>query len=126
MCHHGANCAYRHEYRHIDQIHRYYYVNKLITKEVLHQRFPVEANLARKSDSGVKRLKIFENIQALGEKEHCKEQSPSQISEDSYQDYMERTLGSSNDGATESVEDFNENGENIELDLSLGDIPNVD
>ena len=39
---------------------------------------------------------------------------------------MERTLGSSNDGATESVEDFNENGENIELDLSLGDIPNVD
>ena len=39
---------------------------------------------------------------------------------------MERTLGSSNDSATESVEDFNENGDNIELDLSLGDIPNVD
>ena len=38
---------------------------------------------------------------------------------------MEQTLGSSNDSATES-EDFAEVIENIQLDLSLGDIPIVD
>ena len=88
---------------------------------------PTEAEKVKPSDTGVKRLRIFESIQALGEKELGKERTPSQCSDDSYQDYMERTLGSSNDEATESDKgDFADISENIELDLSLGEIPIVD
>ena len=124
FCHHGANCAYRHEYRHIDQIHRYYYVQKLISKEVVNTRCLDEANFESKSDSGERRLSIFKSIQALGEKQLGKDHSPSR-SEDSYQNFTERTLGSSN-AAESDKEDSVEMNEHMQLDLSLGEIPIVD
>ena len=124
FCHHGPNCAYRHEYRHIDQIHRYYYVQKLISKEVMYKRCLREANKESNGEPIERRLSIFRSIQALGEKELGKDQSPSR-SEDSYQDFTERTLGSSN-GTESDKEDSVEMNEPMQLDLSLGEIPNVD
>lgn len=38
---------------------------------------PTEAEKVKPSDTGVKRLRIFESIQALGEKELGKERTPS-------------------------------------------------
>ena len=85
----------------------------------------VDTDLLEQGDTGAKRLTIFDNIHALGDKEDYKERNSSKCSDSSYQDTMEQTLGSSYDGATES-EDFAEVIENIQLDLSLGDIPIVD
>ena len=85
----------------------------------------VDTDLLEQGDTGAKRLTIFENIHALGDKEDYKERNSSKCSDSSYQDTMEQTLDSSYDGATES-EDFAEVIENIQLDLSLGDIPIVD
>ena len=76
-------------------------------------------------DSTIKRLAIFEHIHALGDKVDQKERNSSQSSDASYQDLMEQTLGSSNDLTTEG-EDFSEVIENIQLELSLGEIPIVD
>lgn len=71
-----------------------------------------DAEMKNMRDPTIKRLAIFEQIHALGDKIDKKERNSSQSSDASYQDLMEQTLGSSNDVTTEG-EDFSEVIENI-------------
>ena len=75
-------------------------------------RCATDAEMKSIKDPTVKRLAIFEQIHALGDKVDKRERNSSQSSEASYQDLMEQTLGSSNDVTTEG-EDFSEVIENI-------------
>ena len=88
-------------------------------------RSSTDTEMQNIKDPTVKRLAIFEGIHALGDKVDKKDRNSSQSSDASYQDLMEQTLGSSNDVTTEG-EDFSDVIENIQLELSLGEIPIVD
>ena len=88
-------------------------------------RSATDAEMQNFRDPTIKRLAIFEQIHALGDKVDQKERNSSQSSDVSYQDIMEQTVGSSNDVTTEG-EDFTEVIQNIQLELSLGEIPIVD
>ena len=79
---------------------------------MMNLRCATDAEMKSIKDPTVKRLAIFEQIHALGDKVDKRERNSSQSSEASYQDLMEQTLGSSNDVTTEG-EDFSEVIENI-------------
>ena len=92
---------------------------------MMNLRSSTDSEMKNFKDPTIKRLAIFEEIHALGDKVDKKERNSSQSSDASYQDLMEQTVGSSNDVTTEG-EDFSDVIENIQLELSLGEIPIVD
>lgn len=79
---------------------------------MMNLRCSADAEMKNVRDPTIKRLAIFEQIHALGDKVDKRERNSSQSSDASYQDLMEQTLGSSNDVTTEG-EDFTEVIENI-------------
>ena len=79
---------------------------------MMNLRCSADAKMKNVRDPTIKRLAIFEQIHALGDKVDKRERNSSQSSDASYQDLMEQTLGSSNDVTTEG-EDFTEVIENI-------------
>ena len=63
-CMDGPNCDFHHERRHIDAIHRYFYVCRLITSESL-QSYSLENEYSNEN-----RLPIFEHIHSLDNEEN--------------------------------------------------------
>ena len=79
---------------------------------MMNLRSSTDSEMKNFKDPTIKRLAIFEEIHALGDKVDKKERNSSQSSDASYQDLMEQTVGSSNDVTTEG-EDFSDVIENI-------------